>query len=185
MSSVYVVEFFFPETNENVYKIGSTDLPTERRIYEIHKNKFNSHGYYNIHAIFPCDKNTRLNLENFIINSFISEIGVKPFEGREWFKDVKRDRFLGFISSIDNKIIEFFDTNKHHAILPINIGLTARSKRKLLKLSQTELGKSVKIRQATISDFENGKLGTFKTFKRICDALSLRIIIVNDDGRYI
>lgn len=184
MSGVYIAEFFFPD-KKSILKIGCSKNSVEKRIFEIFKKEFNGEGGYTVHGIYPCDKNTVYNLENFIINTFISETKLNPFHGKEFFYIEKRDEILNFIKSVDFKIIQFFDSNKIHSMLPKNIGSLIRAKRNILNISQSEFGKSCGMRQATISCIENGKIGRFDSLKKVCDTLSLRIIIVNDDGDYI
>lgn len=181
MSGVYIAEFFFPD-KKSVLKIGCSKNSIEKRIFEIFKKDFNGQGGYTVHGIYPCDKNTVYNLENFIINTFMSETKLNPIMGKEFFYVENRDEVLSFVKNVDVKIIQFFDANKIHAVLPKNIGALIKSKRNVLNISQSEIGKSCGMRQATISGIENGKIGRFESLKKICDTLSLRIIIINDEG---
>ena len=58
------------------------------------------------------------------------------------------------------------------------LGQALRRCRRLLKLSQKELGEKTRLRQSTISELEAGKPGTkLQTFFDVLTALDLEIII--------
>ena len=62
-----------------------------------------------------------------------------------------------------------------------SIGNMIRHKRKLLNISQLELSKEINIRQATISELENGKIGNYTTLKKVLESLGLSIMIINNE----
>lgn len=58
------------------------------------------------------------------------------------------------------------------------MGAAIRRRRRLLKLSQQEVGARVRLRQATISALENGEPGTrIRTLLDVMTALGLEIVV--------
>ena len=58
------------------------------------------------------------------------------------------------------------------------LGAAIRRRRRLLKLSQQEVGDKIRLRQATISALENGKSGTrMGTLLDVMTALGLEIVV--------
>ena len=61
---------------------------------------------------------------------------------------------------------------------PPQLGAAIRRHRKLQSLTQTQLGEKTKLRQATISQLENGEGGVqLKTLTHVLAALNLELII--------
>jgi HTH-type transcriptional regulator / antitoxin HipB len=61
---------------------------------------------------------------------------------------------------------------------PAHIGAALRRQRKLQSMTQTELGHATKLRQATISQLENGEGSVqLKTFTDVLAALNLELVI--------
>jgi HTH-type transcriptional regulator / antitoxin HipB len=61
---------------------------------------------------------------------------------------------------------------------PPHIGAAIRRQRKLKGLTQTQLGEKTKLRQATISQLENGEGGAqLKTLTDVLAALNLELVI--------
>lgn len=61
---------------------------------------------------------------------------------------------------------------------PKKLGLALKRLRKLKGLTQSELAEKVSIRQATVSDAENGK-GNIDTFVKLIQALKLNMALSN------
>lgn len=60
----------------------------------------------------------------------------------------------------------------------IQLGAAIRRRRRILKLSQQEVGDRIRLRQATISALENGKPGTrMGTLLDVMTALGLEIVV--------
>lgn len=60
----------------------------------------------------------------------------------------------------------------------IQLGAAIRRRRRILKLSQQEVGDRIRLRQATISALENGKPGTrMRTLLDVMTALGLEIVV--------
>lgn len=58
------------------------------------------------------------------------------------------------------------------------LGAAIRRQRRILKLTQQELGDKIRLRQATISALENGKPGTrMRTLLDVLTALGLEIVV--------
>ena len=58
------------------------------------------------------------------------------------------------------------------------LGAAIRRRRRILKLSQQEVGDRIRLRQATISALENGKPGTrMSTLMDVMTALGLEIVV--------
>ena len=58
------------------------------------------------------------------------------------------------------------------------LGAAIRRRRRILKLSQQGVGDRIRLRQATISDLENGKPGTrMRTLLDVMTALGLEIVV--------
>ncbi len=64
------------------------------------------------------------------------------------------------------------------ARIPKQIGEIVRWRRQALKQTQVQMGKQVKLRQATISKLENGESGTrLSTLFEVLTALDLELVI--------
>ena len=60
----------------------------------------------------------------------------------------------------------------------IQLGAAIRRRRRILKLSQQEVGDRIRLRQATNSALENGKPGTrMRTLMDVMTALGLEIVV--------
>ena len=59
---------------------------------------------------------------------------------------------------------------------PEKLGVALKRLRKSKGLTQDDLAKSVNIRQATVSDVENGR-GTIETFIKIVQALKVNMVL--------
>lgn len=60
----------------------------------------------------------------------------------------------------------------------IQLGAAIRRRRRILKLSQQEVGDRIRLRQATISALENGMPGTrMRTLLDVMTALGLEIVV--------
>ncbi len=61
---------------------------------------------------------------------------------------------------------------------PLMLGVALRRHRKELGMSQDELAKFVNMRQATISDLENGR-GTLESFFKMIQVLKINVVFSN------
>ena len=62
---------------------------------------------------------------------------------------------------------------------PKKLGVAIKRLRKSKGLTQTELAEKINVRQATISDFENGRGGTIETLLKIIQALKVNFALSN------
>ena len=62
---------------------------------------------------------------------------------------------------------------------PKKLGVAIKRQRKAKGLTQTELAEKINVRQATISDFENGRGGTIETLLKIIQALKVNLALSN------
>lgn len=69
-------------------------------------------------------------------------------------------------------LIEQVNTSK-------KLGVALKRLRKAKGLTQTELAGQINVRQATISDFENGRGGTIETLLKIIQALKVNMAMSN------
>lgn len=61
-------------------------------------------------------------------------------------------------------------------------GVAVKRLRKNLGLTQVELAKKVGVRQATISEMEQGKGGTLETFLKIIQAMKINFALTNQSS---
>lgn len=177
MSGVYIYEVSPRDNSGNIIKIGCSRKHIAKRAEDSFRCDFNSdfYGFFLLHEI-PCNYSLAVNMENYFINNLIENYPHIKRKGREFFycssEDIKE-----FLDDVDKQVISFFrDVANLHTSMESSVGCLIRSKRKINKISQTELAFISGLRQATISEMENGKIGNYTTLKKVCDSLDINIL---------
>ena len=178
MSGVYIYEAVPRDRlKKSILKIGVSRGVIEKRIEECFNSMFRKDEYsYFIIDMIPCNVSLAVNLENYLINILREKTNLSNLKGaREWFfldEDISH-----YLANLDDYILDFYrGAASMHSAMESSIGCIIRSKRKKLRLSQTDLGDAIGMRQATISELENGKIGNYSTLKRITDHLDISIL---------
>ena len=183
MSGCYLIEIVPRDSSKpTIIKFGSSRKEEVKyRIQQVFDANFNKNEYsYYILDTLYANESLAINIENLLINNFTSTYGMVPYKGREWF-EVNEDQYkhvTDIVKRIPSIVLGYYESRKSLSMADYSISGVIQAKRKLLGLTQQELSSMSKLRQVTISDIENGKIGNFRTLKNVCDCLSLNITIL-------
>lgn len=184
MSGVYIYEISPRQEGEkNIIKIGRTDYCVEKRIEDSFNENFdrNNFSYYPIELI-PCNKSVAVALENYMINVFMDYFSPDRFKGREFFYCTKGE-VSKLVEDIPNIVLDFYEFFRSYSKFDLSISSIIKFKRKKLGMSQQELSKLTGLRQPTISEYENGKIGNFSTLKTLMSHLDVSIVFLNNENQ--
>lgn len=176
MSGVYIYEISPRDNSGNIVKIGASRYSIDKRIEDSFNENFSreNFSYYKL-DIIPCNYSLAINMENYLINSLADKYPDIKRKGRELFY-TDYHVIKEFIEKLDQYVLKFFkDVAAIHTSMQSSIGCLIRSKRKIKGWTQTDLSEYCNLRQATISEIENGKIGNYSTLKIVCDVVGIKI----------
>jgi DNA-binding XRE family transcriptional regulator len=178
MRTVYLLQIIPIEPMaESILKIGHC-IDIDDRIKGIRAKYPEEKFIIKIKKTFRVNKSTALNLENLCKNGFKGFLDTVDTH-REYFYCCSLTALNQAEKYFSKNISEHISSMKPLSNLQDCLGVQIKAKRYMKNMTQKQLADISEVRQADISALENGKIGHYKTLKKVLDALGMCITLTD------